>query len=95
MVCGARMTDLPQGWESRGKPPTLFRRFEFARYAETRAFLDALAALSEETGVHPQNINFGSTYVNITLDAADGVALTEEDLTLASKINDLNTNEAD
>lgn len=83
------MAELPEGWEARGKPPTLFRRFAFDRYAETRDFLDALAALSEETGIHPQNINFGSTYVNVTLEAADGVALTEADHALAAKINEL------
>lgn len=88
------MGDLPEGWESRGKPPTLFRRFVFERYADTRAFLNALAELSEETGVHPQNINFGSTYVNVTLEAADGVALTREDQALAARINDLGTHKA-
>ena len=88
------MGDLPQGWETRGKPPTLFRRFEFERYADTRAFLDALAALAEETGIHPQNINFGTTYVNITLEAADGVTLTEADYALAARINDLGTAKA-
>ncbi len=88
------MGDLPQGWETRGKPPILFRRFEFERYAETRAFLDELAALAEETGIHPQNINFGTTYVNITLEAADGVTLTEADYALAARINDLDTAKA-
>ena len=52
------MTDIPEGWEARGKPPALFRRFSFERYSETRDFLDAMAALSEEAGLHPQNINF-------------------------------------
>lgn len=88
------MDELPEGWEARGKPPTLFRRFSFERYVDTRAFLDALAALSEETGVHPQNINFGTTYANITLEAADGVALTEADHALAARINDLSTGKA-
>lgn len=83
------MADAPTGWETRGKPPILFRRFEFARYGETRAFLDAVAALSEETGMHPQNINFGSTYVNITLEAADGAALGEAEHSLAARISDL------
>lgn len=64
------MIDTPAGWELRGKPPTLFRRFEFPRYAATRDFLDALAALSEAQMLHPQNINFGSTYVNVTLEVA-------------------------
>ena len=85
------MAELPEGWETHGKPPTLFRRFAFGSYADTRAFLDALAALSEETGIHPQNINFGSTYVNVTLEAEDGVALTEAEHALAARINDLKT----
>jgi 4a-hydroxytetrahydrobiopterin dehydratase len=83
------VAELPEGWETSGKPPSLFRRFAFGSYADTRAFLDALAALSEETGIHPQNINFGSTYVNITLEAEDGVALTEAEHALAARINDL------
>jgi len=83
------MAEMAEGWELRGKPPTLFRRFSFERYAETRDFLDALAALTEETGIHPQNINFGTTYVNITLEAGDGVALTEADHAMAARINEL------
>jgi 4a-hydroxytetrahydrobiopterin dehydratase len=62
------MADIPEGWEARGRQPTLFRRFGFTGYAQTRDFVDALAALTEAQGVHPQNINFGSNYVNVTLD---------------------------
>lgn len=80
---------LPEGWEERGRPPTLFRRFEFGRYGETRDFLDALARLSEEMGMHPQNINFGSTYVNITLEAADGGAPGELERLFAARVNAL------
>jgi 4a-hydroxytetrahydrobiopterin dehydratase len=85
------MGDVPEGWETRGKPPTLFRRFTFGNYADTRTFLDALAELSEETGIHPQNINFGTTYVNITLEAEDRKELTETEHALAIRINELAT----
>ena len=85
------MGDLPEGWETRGKPPILFRRFTFGNYIVTRTFLDALAELSEETGIHPQNINFGTTYVNITLEAEDGKELTETEHALATRINELET----
>ena len=85
------MGDLPEGWETRGKPPTLFRRYTFGNYTDTRTFLDALAELSEETGIHPQNINFGTTYVNITLEAEDRKELTETEHTLATRINKLVT----
>jgi pterin-4a-carbinolamine dehydratase len=80
------MTDDFHGWERRDKPPTLFRRFAFADYAQTRAFLDALSTLSEEMQRHPQNINFGTTYVNVTLEAADGTALSAEDEQFARRI---------
>lgn len=80
---------IPDGWEIRGKPPALFCRVQFARFGETRAFLDALAALSEETGVHPQNISFGATYANITLEAAGGGELGEPEMALAARINAL------
>lgn len=87
------MAEAPAGWELRGKPPILFRRFEFARYGEIRDFLDALAALSEETGMHPQNINFGTTYVNVTLEAADGAVLGDAEYGLADRINSLQKTE--
>lgn len=80
---------LPDGWELRGKAPTLFRRFVFEHYNETRDFLHALAALADEAGLHPQNINFASTYVNITLDANDSGELGEAELNLATRINQL------
>lgn len=65
------MSDSTEHWESRGGLQTLFRRFSFERYAQTRDFMDALSALALAEGVHPQNINFSSTYVNVTLDPTD------------------------
>jgi pterin-4a-carbinolamine dehydratase len=83
------MAEIPAGWEARGKPPMLFRRFSFERYSQTRAFLDALAVLSDEVGLHPQNINFASTYVNITLEPGESGELGEAELGLAERINAL------
>lgn len=65
------MSDSSDKWESRGGLQTLFRRFSFDRYAQTRQFMDELSALVLADGVHPQNINFSSTYVNVTLDPTD------------------------
>ena len=83
------MAEVPQGWEARGKPPILTRRFLFDGYGATRTFLDALAALSEKTGQHPQNINFASSYVNITLEPGENGELGAAELELAEKINAL------
>lgn len=80
------MSELPDGWETRGKLPTLFRRFDFEGYRQTRDFVDALSALSESQGVHPQSINFGSTYANVTLDPN---AAGQADRDLAVRINAL------
>ena len=63
--------ELPQGWKSVERPPSLFRRFEFSSYGDTRAFLDRLAALSEETGLYP-DLGFGTTHVNVTVYRSGG-----------------------
>lgn len=83
------MADLPEGWVARGKPATLFRRFEFESYAATRNFLDALAALAERSGTHPQSVSFGTTYANVTLQGAEGSAPGAQECALAQRINAL------
>lgn len=81
-------TAVPDGWTRHERPPNFFRRFAFASYSETRAFLDRLAALSEETGYYP-DIGFGTTYANVTVRARDGAALGAEDLDFAQRVNAL------
>lgn len=62
--------DMPEGWTLSGTDsPTWFKRFEFEDYAKLRRFLDALAELAKETGVHPDNIGFGRDYANVSLEA--------------------------
>jgi pterin-4a-carbinolamine dehydratase len=62
---------LPEGWKAVQVPPSLFRRFEFTSYPDTRAFLERLGALSKETGLYP-DLGFGTTYVNVTVYGKDG-----------------------
>lgn len=83
------MTESLQGWERRDKPATLHRRFTFDGYRQTRAFLDAVAALSELAGRHPQNISFGTTYANITLEAADAAGFSDSEEHFAAQIGAL------
>lgn len=56
----------PEGWTEVEQPPSLYRRFEFAAYPETRAFLERLAGLSKETGLYP-DLSFARTYVKVTV----------------------------
>lgn len=83
------MDEAVETWREHGKPPTLHKRFVFGSYGQTRRFLDALAELSEQVGLHPQNINFGTTYVNITLDAEDGQTLSDAERGFAAQIDTL------
>ncbi|NOT17850.1 MAG: hypothetical protein HOP20_07275 [Sulfuriferula sp.] len=56
--------------------PTMNKRFDFNSYAETRQFLDELAALSKREDYYP-NINFGKTYANVSIDG-EGLAVLNE-----------------
>jgi pterin-4a-carbinolamine dehydratase len=75
---------LPEGWKPVQHPPSLFRRFEFSSYSDTRAFLDRLAALSEETGLYP-DLGFGPKHVNVTVYGAGGKAPGDKEIEFAGK----------
>jgi pterin-4a-carbinolamine dehydratase len=75
---------LPDGWRATPSPPSLFRRFQFDCYRDTRAFLERLAALSEETGLYP-DLGFGTTHVNVTLYGPDGRAPGEQEVNFAGR----------
>jgi len=74
----------PEGWSSVQHPPSLFRRFQFASYRDTRAFLDRLTGLSEETGLYP-DLGFGPTHVNVTVYGADGKPPGSKEIEFASR----------
>jgi 4a-hydroxytetrahydrobiopterin dehydratase len=67
----------PEGWTEVERPPSLYRRFEFADYAETRAFLDRLASLSKETGLYP-DLSFTRTHATVTVYGSGGAAVDAE-----------------
>jgi 4a-hydroxytetrahydrobiopterin dehydratase len=77
-------SSLPEGWRAVASPPSLFRRFEFAGYGDTRAFLERLANLSKETGLYP-DLGFGTTHVNVTVHASDGKAPSQSDIEFATR----------
>lgn len=79
---------LPAGWSLVKRPPALFRRFQFAAYAETRQFLDRLAGLSEQTGLYP-DLGFGTTHVNVTVHGGDGAEPGAREIRFAEQAADL------
>jgi 4a-hydroxytetrahydrobiopterin dehydratase len=74
----------PEGWTEVERPPSLHRRFEFAAYPETRAFLDRLAGLSKETGLYP-DLSFSRTHVSVTVYGSDGAAVNAEEREFAAR----------
>jgi 4a-hydroxytetrahydrobiopterin dehydratase len=78
----------PAGWTLVQRPPSLFRRFEFDSYAATSAFLDRLAALSEETGLYP-DLGFATKHVNVTVYGSGGKAPGEPETEFARRASAL------
>lgn len=74
-------------WRRQDLPPLLSRRFEFVGYDETRAFLDAVARISETLQLYP-NMSFGKTYASVTIDRG-GEPIGAEEIELARKIDGL------
>jgi len=83
----------PEAWTEVEKPPLLYRRFEFADYSETRAFLDRLAGLSKETGLYP-DLSFGRTYVKVTVYGSGGAAVGTEEREFAARTEAISPVEA-
>jgi 4a-hydroxytetrahydrobiopterin dehydratase len=79
-----------EGWTEVEQPSSLYRRFEFAAYAEARAFLGRLAGLSKETGLYP-DLSFSRTYVNVTVHGSDGAAVDAEAWEFAARAGALAT----
>ena len=75
-------------WTERDRPASLSKRFIFASYSENREFLDRVAALSEETGIHP-DISFGRDYANLTVNAMEGETLSDAERAFAKTVDSL------
>ncbi|HWH35175.1 MAG TPA: 4a-hydroxytetrahydrobiopterin dehydratase [Acidimicrobiales bacterium] len=86
-------TPGPEGWTEVEKPSLLYRRFDFAAYPETRAFLDRLAGLSKETGLYP-DLSFTRTHVTVTVYGSDGAAVGAQAREFAARAEALATVEA-
>ncbi len=63
---GGDDVSVPKGWTEQKRPLAWTKRFDFADYAQTRAFLDCLATVSEGSGYYP-NLNFARTHVVVTI----------------------------
>jgi len=78
----------PEGWTEVETPSSLYRRFEFGTYPETRDFLDRLAGLSKETGLYP-DLSFSRTYVNVRVYGSGGAAVDGEARKFAARTEEI------
>ena len=70
-------------WKIKERPPSMPRRYDFDDYESVSQLLDALAAISEQTGFHP-NLNFTRTHVNVSI-STDEDALGDDEYQFAAK----------
>ncbi|QSG09449.1 4a-hydroxytetrahydrobiopterin dehydratase [Halapricum desulfuricans] len=77
---------LPNGWERDGEEIT--RAFEFDSYLPGVGFASAVGGLAEEAWHHPEiTITWGEVEVRLTTHDAGGI--TEKDIELAGRCNEI------
>ena len=80
------MVDRLAGW-SVGKNE-LRRRYEFANFAESLAFVNKVGALAEAADHHP-DMTFGWGYAELVLTTHDRGGVTDVDIALAKQIDQI------
>lgn len=78
--------DPVEGWTSDGG--AIKRRFEFANFAESLAFVNKVGAIAEEADHHP-DVTFGWGYAEVATTTHDRGGVTDLDVELARKINEI------
>lgn len=74
------------GWKYQDK--TIQKQFEFSNFLESVAFVNKVAPIAEEMGHHP-DLLIQYSKVTVTLTTHDSGGVTQKDLDLAMKIDQL------
>lgn len=75
-----------KGWRVDGD--ALLKRFEFANFAESLAFVNKVGAIAEAADHHP-DITFGWGYAELRTTTHDRGGITDVDLALIGKIDQI------
>ena len=78
--------DTPDGWTREGE--TITRTFEHKDFNEALAFVNRVGELAEDANHHP-DIDIRWNKVTLALTTHSANALTDKDVDLASKVNQL------
>ncbi len=82
------LTALHEDWTLSADERSIVRRFRFADYPQTIAFVNAVAGIAGQADHHPDlTVTYGKVEVVYTTHAADG--LSENDFICAAKIDHL------
>jgi 4a-hydroxytetrahydrobiopterin dehydratase len=74
------------GWRVDGD--ALYRRFEFANFADSLSFVNRVGEIAEEADHHP-DITFGWGYAEVRTTTHDRSGITDVDFALIQKIDGL------
>ena len=74
------------GWSIDGE--TLYKRFEFANFAESLDFVNKVGAIAERADHHP-DITFGWGYAELRTVTHDRGGITDVDLALVKEIDSI------
>lgn len=80
--------NIPKDWRLNGKGDSIFREFNFTTFPQGIAFVNQVADLAQAADHHP-NISISYTKVSLSLSTHSVGKLTDKDLDLALKINEL------
>jgi 4a-hydroxytetrahydrobiopterin dehydratase len=80
-------SDLPPGWRV-AEGHHLEKEFRFPDFAQALAFVNAIGAVAEVLGHHP-DLELGWGRVRVTTRTHDASAITEKDYALAARIEAL------
>jgi len=83
----ARLKEL-NGWIVEDN--RLVRKYKFANFAESLAFVNKVGEIAEAADHHP-DITFGWGYAEIATTTHDRGGITDVDFSLAGKINEIET----
>jgi len=77
---------LPDGWERDGDE--IVRTYDFESYLDGVGFAAGAGGLAEEAWHHPE-ITIGYAEVEVRLTTHDAGGITERDMALAARLNDI------
>jgi 4a-hydroxytetrahydrobiopterin dehydratase len=82
----AKLSPVVPAWRIGGDATRLVREFKFKNYAEALAFVNAISAVAEKEGHHP-DICLGWGYATVTLYTHKIQGLHENDFIMAAKFD--------